>query len=85
MYRRTQHEAFRRLRDIGRAPAFWIGNGRISSPQQDYYCSRAAEERDSAAGASDPVLAELHERMARLFESLAAELDRPRHAIAPGW
>ena len=64
---------------------FWIRKRPISSTQQDYYRNRAAEERTAAASAADPGLAELHKRMARLFESLANELDRPPHAIAPGW
>jgi hypothetical protein len=66
-------------------PLFGSGRAAIPPSQQDYYRSRAAEERDAAAGASDPELSELHARMARLFASLAIELDRPRHAIAPGW
>jgi hypothetical protein len=66
-------------------PLFGSGSDVISSPQQDYYCNRAAEERDAAAVATDPNLADLHQRMARLFESLASELDRPRNDIAPGW
>lgn len=57
----------------------------ISASQRDYYCRRAAEERDAAAVATDPTLADLHQRMARVFESLVSELDRPRNAIAPGW
>lgn len=84
-HRRAQPKAFRRLRDIGRAPAFWTGSEAISSPQQEYYRGRAVEERDAAAGSADPDVAELHGRMARLFESLANEMDRPRPAIAPGW
>lgn len=64
---------------------FESGSDVISSTQRDYYCSRAAEERDAAAVATDPNLAELHQRMARVFEGLASELDRPRNAIAPGW
>ena len=66
-------------------PLFESGSATIPSAQQDYYRSRAAEERDAAEGASDPILSELYARTARLFESLASELDRPRHAIAPGW
>jgi hypothetical protein len=66
-------------------PLFGSGRGAIPSSQQDYYRSRAVEERDAAAGSSDADLAELHGRMARLFESLANEIDRPRPAIAPGW
>ena len=61
------------------------GRAAISSAQQDYYRSRADEERDAAANTADPDVADLHGRMARLFDSLATELDRPRHAIAPGW
>jgi hypothetical protein len=53
--------------------------------QQDYYRGRAAEERDAAAGSTDADLAELHKRMARLFDSLANEIDKPRPVIAPGW
>jgi hypothetical protein len=66
-------------------PLFGSGRGAIPSSQQNYYRSRAAEERDAAAGTIDPGLAELHARAARLFESLASEIDRPRPAIAPGW
>lgn len=57
----------------------------MPSSQQEYYRGRAAEERAAATGAADPGLAALHERAARLFESLASELDRPPHAVAPGW
>ena len=66
-------------------PLFGSGSGVISSVQQDYYRGRAAEERDAAAGSTDADLAELHKRMARLFDSLANEIDKPRPAIAPGW
>lgn len=85
VHRRTRPKASRRLRDIGRAPAFASGSGAISSPQQLYYRGRAAEERAAAAGARDTKLAELHDRMAQFFESLDRELDRPRHSIAPSW
>lgn len=85
VHRRTHPKACRRLRDLGRAPAFELGSDAISSQQQSYYRGRAAEERAAAAGASDPKLAELHDRMAQFFESLDRELDRPRHSIAPGW
>ena len=66
-------------------PLFGSGSDAISSQQQEYYRDRAAEERDAAAGSTDATLAELHARAARLFESLANEMDRPRPAIAPGW
>jgi len=75
----------RRLRDIHRAPAFGPGSGVISFSQQEYYRGRAVEERAAAASASDLKLSELHQRMARFFESLASEADRPRSSIAPGW
>lgn len=57
----------------------------MSSAQQDYYRARAIEERDAASNASESNIAGLHEQMARMYESLAAELDRPRHAVAPAW
>jgi hypothetical protein len=30
-------------------------------------------------------VAGLHEQMARMYESLANELDKPRHPVAPAW
>lgn len=57
----------------------------MSSPQQDYYRARAFEEREAAARSTEPNVAGLHEQMARMYESLARELDRPRHAVAPAW
>ena len=57
----------------------------VSSPQLDYYRARAIEEREAASRATESNVAGLHEQMARMYESLASELDRPRHAVAPAW
>lgn len=57
----------------------------MSSAQQDYYRARAVEERDAASASSESSVAGLHLQMARMYESLADELDRPRHAVAPAW
>ena len=57
----------------------------MSSAQQDYYRARASEERDAAANAAESNVAGLHMQMARMYESLADEIDRPRHAVAPAW
>jgi hypothetical protein len=57
----------------------------LSSAQQDYYRARAIEEHDAASSSTEASVAKLHEQMARMYESLANELDRPRHAVAPAW
>lgn len=57
----------------------------MSSPQRDYYRARAIEERDAASKSTEASVAGLHEQMARMYESLADELDRPPHAVAPAW
>ena len=57
----------------------------MSSPQQDYYRARAIEEREAAAKSTESNVAGLHLQMARMFDSLADELDRPRHSVAPAW
>ena len=57
----------------------------MSSTQQDYYRARAVEEREAATNTAETNIAGLHEQMARMYESLANELDRPRHSVAPAW
>lgn len=57
----------------------------MSSSQVDYYRTRAIEERGAAARATESNMAGLHEQMARMYESLARELERPRYAVAPAW
>ena len=57
----------------------------MSSPQQAYYRARAIEEREAASRSTESNVAGLHEQMARMFDSLADELDRPRRDIAPAW
>ena len=42
----------------------------------------------SGTGATNSIesnVAGLHEQMARMYESLANELDRPRYSVAPAW
>ena len=57
----------------------------MPSPERDYYRARAMEERDAASKSTESNVAGLHLQMARMYESLANELDRPRHAVAPAW
>jgi hypothetical protein len=57
----------------------------MSSTQQDYYRARAVEEREAATNSIESSVAGLHEQMARMYESLANELDRPRYSVAPAW
>lgn len=57
----------------------------MSSKQQDYYRARAIEEREAATNSIESNVAGLHEQMARMYESLANELDRPRYSVAPAW
>lgn len=57
----------------------------MSSSQQDYYRARAVEEREAASTSQESNVAGLHEQMARMYESLANELDKPRHPVAPAW
>ena len=68
------------------SPAFFgSGDDPISSAERDYYRARATEERDAASAASDASSAGLHRQMARMYDSLADDYDRPRHSVAPAW
>ena len=57
----------------------------MPNPERDYYRARAAEERDAASNASESNIAGLHEQMARMYQSLADDFDRPQHSVAPAW
>jgi hypothetical protein len=57
----------------------------MSSPELHYYRARALEEREAAAKCAESNVAGLHQQMARMYESLAREMDRPRHPVAPAW
>ena len=45
----------------------------MSSDDADYYRNRAAEERDRAATADRPAIAEIHLELAQKYERLASE------------
>ena len=57
----------------------------MCSSQQDYFPARAVEEHEAATNSIESNVAGLHEQMARMYESLANELDRPRYSVAPAW
>ena len=57
----------------------------MPNPERDYYRARAAEERDAASKASESNIAGLQEQMARMYQSLADDFDRPQHSVAPAW
>lgn len=50
----------------------------------DYYGARALEERERAASASEPSIAQIHRDLAVKYEALAKEAEA-QPTLRPGW
>ena len=48
----------------------------MSSERPEYYCSRAAEEREAAACAPNAGIARVHEELATMYDRMAKEAAR---------